>query len=215
MYSELERRYRKNHPNRRLIKVISIALLVVLCISLLLIKNWKLQLAFYIIMWILTILGLNLYIGMSTNKKIKTWSFWKNMRHNMMDFIKSTYDQKFNGLIIILKDMNLYTPEKIKEMREYYSNNKSQKLKPSAWEKVVLFVGSFIGIWFGIMSTAKEFTINETIISLVVFVILTFLIVIIIYVIEDLRELYKILFDRYEVEEILERLLSEIYLKLI
>jgi len=211
MYNNIEESFRKKHVNKTCMKVVIIILLL-LAVLLIFIGNIWCQIAIEVLIILFVFCITNIYINKKVNNKKTIFKCLFCFNAQNREFIKLTANENRKNLINILKDNNVYSKEQIKEMREYYSNNKKQEYKPSTWEVLVLIISSIIAIWFGTTAMIETFSINDVIINAVVFTIFIILVILVIYSIKDLNEIYKILFDKYNVDDILERTLSEIYI---
>lgn len=204
-YSELEKEFREKHPNGKFIKrYLVITLITILALIILKINIW-----FKVIFSIgLLFAIIYAYICKKSNLKILKVKPWKVFTKHLDDLTIETGTKNKEVIKQLLIKRKLLTKEKIQEMREYYSNNVEKPSKPNMFEIIIGIASIAISIYFSI--NAQEQIIQYIFDGCIII----FSVIIIAYTFKDIKDIKEMLFDEYDVNDIFERALSEIYLEL-
>ena len=204
-YNEIENEFRLKHPNGKFIKRYIILTIVLITILTILKINIWVKILFSTGFQLLI-----MYAFICKKMKLKIWKEnpWRVLTKQLDDLAVDTGNRNKEVIKEILRNRNLLTKEKLKEMREYYSNNVEKPAKLGMFEKITGISSIAISIYFSV--NAKEDIIQHIIDGFAIIL----SIVVVLYFLQDLKDIREIVFDKYDVNDIFERALSEIYLEL-
>ena len=204
-YNELEKEFREKHPNGKFMKRYIIITIGIIAVLTFIKTNIFLKIMFSIFLP-LTIM----YAFICKKLGLKFWKVkpWEVLTKYADELTIRTGNKNKDVIKQLLINRNLLTKEKVQEMREYYSNNVDKPSKPNMFEIITGIASIAISIYFSI--NAKEEIAKYILDGLVI----VFWTIIISYTFKDIKDLKEILFDKYDVNDIFERALSEIYLEL-
>lgn len=204
-YNELEKEFREKHPNGKFMKRYIITTIVIIAALTFIRMNIFLKMMFSIL---LPLAIMYAYVCKKLELKFLKVKPWEVLTKYADELTIKTENKNKEVIKQLLIKRKLLSKENVQEMREYYSNNVDRPSKPNMFEIITGIASIVISSYFSIKTEelAVQYIVDGCVI---IFLTITFA-----YAFKDIKDIKEILFDRYDVNDIFERALSEIYLEL-